>query len=86
MMPRRRLPRRDLCHATGRRAGKLNQRQAARAWTILAQRLEALGEMDLPKFRHLLEAIRSATVGGRRMSISSVTPEEEKMDTVEKKI
>lgn len=60
------LPRRDLLDVIGRRMARLTPDQAVVAWAELARRVEALGEMDLPKFKHLVQAIRSATIAGRQ--------------------
>ena len=45
---------------------RLTPDQAAAAWAELARRVEALGEVDLPKFKHLVEAIRKATIAGKQ--------------------
>jgi hypothetical protein len=60
------MTRRDQCYLVGRRASFLVGAQAATAWSALAQRLEAMSEMDIPKFRDLLTAIRTATIVARR--------------------
>lgn len=60
------MTRRDTCYLVGRRAAGLTTREAAAAWWDLACRLEAMGEMDLPKFRHLLKQIRLATITGKQ--------------------
>jgi len=59
------VPRRDRIYATGRRAGMLTSEQSAAAWQHLAFQLEELGDKDLPMFRDLLGAIRSATILAR---------------------
>ena len=59
-------PRRDLLDVVGRRMARLTPDQAAAAWAELARRVEALGEVDLPKFKHLVEAIRKATIAGKQ--------------------
>jgi hypothetical protein len=59
------MTRRDQCHLVGKRAAKLDPMQAAAAWYYLAGRVEAMGaveRMDIPKFRHLLRAVRRATI------------------------
>jgi hypothetical protein len=60
------MTRRDKCHLVGKRAGMLNDAQAVIAWKCLALDLDALGETDLPKFKHLLRAIRAATIAASR--------------------
>ncbi len=57
-------PRRDRCYFVGRRAHTLSPPQAAEAWYLLAERVEALGDRDLPKYRDLITAIRDATIHG----------------------
>lgn len=59
------MTRRDRCYLTGIRAAKLSPTQAARAWASLGQALEQLGLVDMPKFKHLLSAIRKATIIGK---------------------
>lgn len=56
------MTRRDKCRLVGLRAHRINDAQAARAWKVLAAELEQLGERDLPKFRDVLKAIRTATI------------------------
>lgn len=61
------MTRRDKCFLTGKRAAKLTARQSALAWHALAVQLEEeLAEMDVPKFAHLLQSVRSATIIGKR--------------------
>jgi hypothetical protein len=62
----RKLPRRDLCHLAGKRALKLESHETDAAWRALATELERMGDMDLPKFKHLYAAIRKATIQARR--------------------
>lgn len=64
---KRKLPRRDLCHITGGRAQKLKPCEAESAWYSLADKLQDMGEKDVPKFADLLSAIRTATIKGRRV-------------------
>lgn len=61
-------PRRDRIYFVGLRAGKLELTQAAAAWYYLAGRLEGMGDMDVPKYRDLVHAIRSATIAGKGCS------------------
>lgn len=56
------ITRRDRCYLFGRRGRKLNQLQAAEAWWAFPEKLEEMGDMDIPKFKHLLIAFRDATV------------------------
>jgi len=57
------MTRRDLCHLIGKRAALLPPNQAALAWQSLAEHLrDELGMMPLPKFKHLLRAVRTATI------------------------
>jgi len=60
------LTRRDRCYVFGRRAAKLTPPQAVEAWYALSEKVEAMGEMDVPKFNDLLIAMRVATVRGKR--------------------
>lgn len=56
------MTRRDQCHVVGKRANRLNSIQAAYAWYFVAAFLEDnAAELDIPKFKHLLYAIRRAT-------------------------
>lgn len=58
--PSPRLPRRDLLHRLGRRLARLSPAQWAVVGPELARRMQDLGMMDLPKFKHLVDAIESA--------------------------
>lgn len=60
------IRRNDLCYLVGRRAGLLSGKAAIKAWRELAQRLEDLGERDLPKFQDIVMSIRHATIEGRK--------------------
>lgn len=60
------LTRRDQCYLNGRRASRLNPKQAAKAWQHLAANLERFGDLDVPKYSHLITAIRAATIIARR--------------------
>lgn len=60
--------RRDMCHFVGKRAGMLRADQAMHAWFALASRVEAMGELDVPKFLGLLAAVRAATIIGFQMA------------------
>lgn len=60
------LTRRDRCDLFGRRASTLTPAQAAAAWFHLAERIEAMGDLDVPKFNDLLIAFRVAHVRARR--------------------
>jgi hypothetical protein len=66
-MKANRLPRRDRCFATGRRALLLTGDRAAAAWRLLAGELQDMGMMEIPKYRDLLRAIRKATIGARKL-------------------
>lgn len=55
-----------MCFSVGRRAAFLDPEKAAAAWKILAEHLEAMGEMDVPKFRDLVKAIRDANIAAKR--------------------
>lgn len=59
-------PRRDICYAIGHRASLLPAEEARVAWRVLAIELEAMGTLDMPKFKHLLRAIRHATIKARQ--------------------
>lgn len=57
------MTRRDKCFLIGKRAAMLTPEQSAVAWQSLADQLrDEVGEMVLPKFKHLAEAIRKATI------------------------
>lgn len=62
----KKIPRRDLCFLRGKRAARLTYAQSATAWATLASELCSLGDIDLPKFKHLAEAIKKATIAGRQ--------------------
>lgn len=62
----KRVCRRDLCYIVGIRAARLNPMEAATAWSLLAGQLEELGDEELPKFKHLISAIRTATIQAKR--------------------
>lgn len=59
------MTRRDMCYFIGRRMKTLSVDQSALAWHALAQKLEHLADMDVPKFRHLLRSVRLATIVGK---------------------
>lgn len=55
------MTRRDKCWLVGRRAKKINQAiVAAQAWATLAEKIEDMGDMDMPKFNDLLNAVRQS--------------------------
>jgi hypothetical protein len=56
------MTRRDQCYFVGKRAYRLHPVRAGYAWYYLATRLEEMGNMDVPKFRHLLHTVRKATI------------------------
>lgn len=58
------MTRRDRCHLIGLRASRLTKAQAAAAWNELARSLEEMDLLDIPKFKHLIRAIRLATIRG----------------------
>lgn len=60
------LTRRDRCYLFGRRAIRLTPPQAAEAWYKLAEKVESMGDLDVPKFNDLLIALRVATVSVKR--------------------
>jgi hypothetical protein len=60
-----RMARRDKCGMVGRRAGRMNDRQAATAWRALAAELEELEHKPLPKFADLFGTILRITQGRR---------------------
>lgn len=62
----KRIARRDLVEMVGRRAQRLTPAQAAEAWYFLADKLERLGEMDIPKFLDVLVAVRVSTIRGKK--------------------
>jgi len=45
---------------------RLTLPEAAQAWHSLAEQLEAMGNVDIPKFNDLLIAVRIATVRAKR--------------------
>lgn len=61
-MKLRKIPRRDRVYLAGCRAGRLTDAQSAAAWRSLSAQLQELGELDIPKFRDVIAAIRSATI------------------------
>lgn len=61
------LTRRDRCYIIGRRAFRLTASQAQFAWWHLAELIERMGELDVPKFNNLLIAVRVATVRAKRL-------------------
>lgn len=72
--------RRDMCYFVGKRGQMLRPERAAVAWRILSRRVEAMGEMDIPKFIDLLAAIRSAAVASRILSPPSSLSEGQDSD------
>lgn len=54
------MTRRDRCYVLGRRIAHATSKEAAVAWLLLAVKLELMGEMDVPKFNDLTQAIREA--------------------------
>ncbi|HWY74984.1 MAG TPA: hypothetical protein VN281_05175 [Verrucomicrobiae bacterium] len=60
------MTRRDKCHIAGTQAQRLDEKQSAIAWHLLAGELVELGDADIPKFRQLMMAIRSSTILARR--------------------
>lgn len=60
------MTRRDKVYLVGKRAMKLSRDEAVSAWDSLALSLEAMGAKDIPKFEDLLQAIRVATIEGKR--------------------
>lgn len=59
------MTRRDQCFFIGKRACLLPPEEAVHAWRALSESVYAMGEMDMPKFKHLLLAIRNATIKAR---------------------
>lgn len=47
-----------MCHLIGKRAQCVTPQEAAAAWFKLAERLEEMSELDIPKFRDLIISIR----------------------------
>jgi hypothetical protein len=62
------MTRRTRCYLIAKRARLLVPQERERAWTALTERLEELGgfEGPIPKFKHLIGAIRSATIQARK--------------------
>lgn len=62
------MTRRNLCHLVAKRARLLSPEERDKAWIALVERLDELGgfEGPLPKFKHLIGAIRSATIQARK--------------------
>lgn len=60
------LTRRDRCYVFARRAARLSPAESVVAWHAMAEKVEAMGEMDVPKFNDLLIAFRVATVRAKR--------------------
>lgn len=59
--------RRDQCLAVGRRASLLDREQSARAWICLAGLVQGMGDMDVPKFRDMIGAVRTSTIAAKRV-------------------
>lgn len=60
------ISRRDRCYLVGRRGQRLNPAQAAAAWYHLSERIEGMGDLDLPKFNDLFHAFHDAARLARR--------------------
>lgn len=58
------LPRRDHLWVVAQRCRRVES--PADAWAELIAQLEELSDRDLPKYRDLVDAIRAATIAGRR--------------------
>lgn len=56
------MRRRDHCALVGKRAAALSPRRAAKAWALLAQKLDDLGMKDIPKYADIMQAIRQSTI------------------------
>ena len=54
--------RRDFCEFMGREALGLSTLESSRAWRAMAKSLLELGDKEIPKFRDLALAIRTATI------------------------
>jgi hypothetical protein len=61
------LTRRDRCYLVGRRAQRLNPAEAAAAWAFLANKVEAMGDLDVPKFIDLFCAFHAAAITAKRI-------------------
>lgn len=75
------MTRRDKCNLVGRRAQTLSPVQSIHAWHVMASAVEELGELDVPKFRDLLDIIRAATLAAKRLGVrqpSAAFPIEQK--------
>lgn len=70
MKTRKHLPRRSVIDAVARRAAKLSDGEAAAAWRELAGQLDDLAITPLPKYRHVVDAIRKATITGKKKPCS----------------
>jgi hypothetical protein len=69
------MTRRDQCLVVGRRASKIeNIAVAANAWSRLADKLIAMGDMDVPKFRQLLYAIRRSHLDAEKTARAIKSP------------
>lgn len=60
------MTRRDRCFLLGRRMQKLTPDQAAKAWQLLGEKVEAMGELDLPKFANIATAMHDANQQARK--------------------
>ena len=60
------MTRRDKCFTVGSRCLRLTQVQSSVAWRSLGEEMERMGDMDMPKFKHLLKAIQRGYVRGSR--------------------
>jgi hypothetical protein len=63
------MTRRDKCNLVGRRAQTLSPSQSIYAWHVMATAVaDELGGRDIPKFRDLLDTIRTATLAAKRLT------------------
>lgn len=55
-----------MCFSVGVRASMLTPNQSFKAWQVLAKQIESFGNMDIPKYRDLIKAVRTATIAGKQ--------------------
>lgn len=63
--------RRDACFFVGKRAAMLSTAEACTAWQILSLKVQTMEDMDIPKFRDMLSAVRSSTIIARQHTIKT---------------
>lgn len=65
------MTRRDKCYLVGKRASLLTPDEACTAWQIFSLKVQAMEEMDIPKFRDLIAAVRTSTIISKQHTIKT---------------